>query len=277
MLYFRLSSMRDKQFDLPDYEELQKILQQEAVRPIISEKTDAHYVDFSSIIAFCEIQWISTDYFTKRNSREDLENPQFRHDLKTVETWCLEAVADFSWDRNLVDNMWDYLCEEDTVSPADLIIVFWAPWILRIQKAVELYKQWSAQKILISGKWPIRGSDEISEAERLKAYAMENGIPEPAIITEDKSISIPDNIKSSLNLLDNISYHPQSIILISSPYALRRTYAYAKKFMDDTVQIYRVASGSKFTKEKWFTTAEGAKAVVNEYMKMKVSLLLNTV
>ncbi len=97
------------------------------------------------------------------------------------------------------------------------------------------------------------------------------------MLLEKNSISIPDNVKSSLNMLDALYMNVKSMILVTSPYALRRTYSYMQKFLHTKVAVYRLAAGSKYTKENWYMTPEGQKVIVNEYIKLKVSELLNTV
>lgn len=131
--------------------------------------------------------------------------------------------------------------------------------------------------MLLTGKGPVRSTSEGSEAELWQNYALQQWVPKDAILLETKSISIPDNVKSSLNMLDSLDANVRSMILVTSPYALRRTYAYMQKFLHTEVTVLRVAAGSKYTKENWYTTPEGQKVIINEYVKLKVSELLNTV
>jgi len=77
----------------------------------------------------------------------------------------------------------------------------------RIDKAIEFYrsqkKLHKAPKLVLSGG---QNADEIcSEAEAMKTYALEQGIPNEHIILESKSVSTYENMKFSKEIMDKDS------------------------------------------------------------------------
>ena len=70
--------------------------------------------------------------------------------------------------------------------------------LYRLPKAIELYQQGRASKILFSGgvKWD---GNFLTEAEVLRKEAIALGIPEEDILVEDKSLHTVENVLASLS------------------------------------------------------------------------------
>jgi uncharacterized SAM-binding protein YcdF (DUF218 family) len=86
----------------------------------------------------------------------------------------------------------------------------------RVATAVELWKQGDIQRFFFSG-----GTGEgmgRSEAEVMKEYAMELGVPSSLIEIEDQSHSTNENLRNTRNLTEDCS----SIVGISDGYHLSR-------------------------------------------------------
>jgi uncharacterized SAM-binding protein YcdF (DUF218 family) len=132
---------------------------------------------------------------------------------------------------------------------------------------------------MISGESPFYAPDNpVTEADRYKQLAMEQGVAADKVITENKSVTIPDNVRSSLNLLDEQGVQCSSLILVNSPYTQRRGWIHFKKYLPDTVKIVRVNSDTigKYHKDKWFANEDGVRTLANEFVKMKIATTLNT-
>ena len=97
----------------------------------------------------------------------------------------------------------------------------------RIDKAIDVYrKDDTPTKIIPSGG---QGYDEsISEAEAMKRYLIEKGIPEEDIILEDKSTTTLENIKFSMNIIEQDN-HGEDVALVTSNYHVYRALRYARK------------------------------------------------
>jgi hypothetical protein len=70
----------------------------------------------------------------------------------------------------------------------------------------------------------------------------------------------------------------QSIILVNSSYTQRRGWAIIKKHLPDSVRLYRVNSGTgeQYTRENWYKQENTLRVVLNEFIKMRASVVYNT-
>jgi hypothetical protein len=122
--------------------------------------------------------------------------------------------------------LWNYhrLCE--TILPADGILVFGSNDLRVAEHAVSLYKDGFAPWILFSGErgrmtqtWPE------TEAETMARVARMAGVPESAILIENRATNTGENIRFSRELLAERGLMPVSAIFVQKPYMERRTRA----------------------------------------------------
>lgn len=93
----------------------------------------------------------------------------------------------------------------------------------RVYRAVELYKQGYADKLIFSSGYAYF----LEEARVMKAVAVSLGVSEDAIILEDKANSTYKNVLFTKEILDKRKMN--SILLVSSPYHMRRAVLVFKK------------------------------------------------
>ena len=114
---------------------------------------------------------------------------------------------------------------------SDLIFVLGSNDIRVAEFAAELYHRKIAPLVLFSGGTG-RFTDgwSISEAERFAAVAIKCGIPEQAILIENKSTNTGENIHFSKEILKQRGF-PASIkiVALQKPYMERRTFATLRK------------------------------------------------
>ena len=269
---------RINNINLPHKNELTSILQREAKREVPLNKITIHYPHFETIIALFSHYGLPTEIFTNNSINI--------YDVVTLGESLLNQFVDILNEKSLsiketvlFDNAYDYLSEEDEPKKSDIIFVFGGKTLLRAEKAAELYKKGLGKKILISGGNPIYAKvNNNSEADCYKEVLLQQHIPPNDILLEDKSITVADNVRRSLNLLDERKINFKSIILVTSPYAQRRGWAMFKKYVSDEVKLYRVnsPSGEKITKQKWHRQTHTLKIVLNEFIKMKASVAYNS-
>lgn len=273
-------SQRTNFISLPDIHELKNIIAAEARRPVFPGKEAVHYPDFTPILALLNHYGINDEFFSAPITFADIENRGLIDTVNACASQTIEKIlADTSPPHTILDAMYEYLSEEDKPEPANIIMVFGAKTPTRIGKAVELYKSGLAPLICISGGHPFYGADAATtEAEIYKQYAMQHGIPETAIITENKSITIPDNVWRTLSLLEAKSVIPTSIILVNSPYVQRRGWTQFRKYTSDSTKLFRVNATTidTYSKSGWYMNADGIKVIFNEFAKMRISVSLNT-
>lgn len=88
----------------------------------------------------------------------------------------------------------------------------------RVEYAVKLYKQGYAKNIIFSSGY----MHIYREPLIMKALAVSLGVPEDAILLEDKAANTYQNVKFSKEILDEKRW--TKILLISSPYHMRRAF-----------------------------------------------------
>ncbi len=83
-----------------------------------------------------------------------------------------------------------------------------------VQRAVELFKEGKAPKVIFSGRWYFKLDPQpITEAQALADYAKSLGLPEEAIVLEEESDSTLSNIYFTKRILQKNNW--KSIILIN--------------------------------------------------------------
>ncbi len=97
----------------------------------------------------------------------------------------------------------------------------------RCNKAIKIYKRsFSACKIICSGG---QGPDEkISEAQAMKNYLLEQGIPEDDILLEDQSKTTKENLINSKEILSHKKGRKQ-IAVVTSNFHVLRAVIYARE------------------------------------------------
>lgn len=274
--------MRTSAVQLPSYEELLAILEKEGKRDIASDKEDLHYADFSSIINLLNSFNLPTSFFTEAITFEDWKDVQMFESSVLIFNTLAQAIYSNkdSSKVELLNNLYDYLSEQDTLEKADLLFVFGAKSIFRIEKAIDLFNQGYASKIVISGHGPFyEGEAQLPEANRLAQFAAEHGITMENIIVENESITVPDNVKRSLNLLEKLGRAHGKIILINSPFSQRRGWAHFQKFSPVGTEFIRINTNKvspQFSRDGWYKDIDGIKTILKEFFGLRVSELINT-
>ncbi|WP_246943302.1 YdcF family protein [Bacillus pinisoli] len=140
----------------------------------------------------------------------------------------------------------------------------------RLPKAIELYEQGRANKIIFSGGVKCEGRD-ITEAQLLKQEAMRKGIPEKDIIIEDISLHSKENVIASLLVIDRALnlHHIKRILVVTTNFHMRRFNLTLKTFMPDWINYSICSVDDQTTKEdNWFNYPLGRKRVEMESSKL---------
>ncbi len=263
---------------VPDSEELRIVLETEITRPLPPEKVDVHYPEFGTVIKIFDHFGVSSELFT--DDAFDI--------FKVVDTsipLLSELVGNIlskelnKQEIELFDNAYDYLTEEDIPEKSDVIIVFGSKTPFRPEKAAEIYKKGLCRKILVSGSRPIYETNTgRSEAEKYYEILVDNGVSDSDILIEDEAISVIDNVRRSLNMLDRLEFDYKKIILVNSPYTQRRGYVNFLKASPDDVTFFRVNSGCSepYRKENWYKQENTLKVIINEFIKMRACVVYNS-
>ncbi len=268
---------RTSHTQLPTGDEIMHISAAEEKRQLLLERETAHFPDFATIKEIYAHYGLDTHIFDEPNLTAqyilDTGAKQIEELIKRIMGGSVPEDT-----VSLLKNAYAYLSEEDEVHPADYIFVFGAKTPFRIQKAIELYKRNLAPSLILTGRGPFYGKDKtLSEAEQYAEIAREAGISDAALILEPNSITVPDNVRRTLNMLDKEGAPYQSFIIVNSPYTQRRGWCSWKKHTPESVAIYRVncKTGPNFTPDAWYRNEDGLRVVLGEFIKMRETMAFN--
>ena len=164
-----------------------------------------------------------------------------------------------------------FLYVQDKLEKADVILTLAGDSNgERVAQAVALYKQGYVPKILMSGGPAVW---HLTYAENMRRQATSLGVPANDVALQDKSRSTIEDIKFSLPILQKMNAH--SIILVTSPYHIRRASLVARKYYTP-MKIKVIASPAQksiFNPNGWWRRHEDTQFVVWEYIGMVQYLL----
>lgn len=134
-----------------------------------------------------------------------------------------------------INLIWDYMHINHHLKKADVIFVLGSRDIRVAEYVAQLYLDEWAPLVLFSGSGDIHNNQPgrerfigSTEAEVFAEIAREKGVPDEAILIENKSQNTGDNYKFAINLLKDKGIEPKIVIAVQQPYMERRTYATGK-------------------------------------------------
>ncbi|HTQ63212.1 MAG TPA: YdcF family protein [Puia sp.] len=135
----------------------------------------------------------------------------------------------------LARKLWDYHHLNHDLQYADCILALGSHDLRVADRAADLYNDGWAPLIIFSG-----GLGNLTqkiwkepEADQFAKIAIKKGVPERAILIENKSTNTGENILFTRQILKEKNLNPQSFILVQKPYMERRSYATFKKHWPD--------------------------------------------
>lgn len=126
--------------------------------------------------------------------------------------------------------LWNYLCLDTKPKKSECIIGLGSILTLIPKRSAELYKEGLGEYMIFSGncgKGTV-GVLNITEAERFKNIAVEEGVPEDKIIMEPDATTTYENYKFIKKVLEEKNLNPNSFLILGKPYQERRALAIAE-------------------------------------------------
>ena len=115
----------------------------------------------------------------------------------------------------------------------------------RVDKAIELWKRKNAEYLILSGG---AVANQFTEAEVMKKYAMQKGIPESVIYEEKEAVSTYHNMMHVKKLMEQKKL--KNCIVVTNGWHIRKANYYAEKFHLD----YVMAKAENPGEERFWTT-----------------------
>ena len=176
-------------------------------------------------------------------------------------------------DENLTSEISDRLIFngiEDDGGEVDCIIVLGSikAYKYRVPVAAKAYLSGRSKKIMLCGG-SIREFAEgrMSEAEHMRQYMLELGVPENSIILENNSKNTIENILYALVELQRSMWlnNVNRILLVTTAYHMRRSLHIARYLFPRHIEIYACTADDMTTRrDNWISTNIGVKRVRDE-------------
>lgn len=137
--------------------------------------------------------------------------------------------------RHYARILWDYHQMNHDLLKSDCILALGSHDLRVAERAADLWLAGYAPLLVMSGGLGNLTKDMWTspEADLFAEIAIRKGVPESAILVENKSTNTGENIQFSKALLEQKGYDPQTFILVQKPYMERRTYATFRKQWPD--------------------------------------------
>ncbi len=177
----------------------------------------------------------------------------------------------------------DFIFVEDPPEQADVILIPGGRRIEHAVRAAELYRQGYAPYVLPAGGYGIAlgkfigvpeeyRADYTDEYETewafLKAVLVKHGVPEEAILREDKSTYTWENAQFSRRVLEAQGIPAQRAILACKAFHARRALLYYQAAMPETRFIVCPQAVPGLAREDWFRSPYGRERVLGEVQRL---------
>ena len=135
----------------------------------------------------------------------------------------------------LAKQLWDYHHLNHSLNKSDCILALGSHDLRVAERAAGLFLDSWAPLLVFSGGLGnfTKGLWKEPEADKFAAIAIQMGVPEEAILIENKSTNTGENILFTQQLLKENKLNPSSFIVIQKPYMERRSYATFMKHWPD--------------------------------------------
>jgi len=166
----------------------------------------------------------------------------------------------------------EYLFCRDMPQKSDLIFVFGGPEPARARKAAELFHEGFAPRILVTGGGMVPGGQ--TEASLLHQILVDAGVPQEAILCENRSINTRENLLFGKKVLEEkgLLSDLRNVILVSMPPHMRRAWL---GFQNTFPNVHAVCcpSDGDIAADNWYQNHDGQHAVFRELEKIRSGLL----
>ncbi len=180
--------------------------------------------------------------------------------------------------NRIVKDISNYIFVADTPSKVDVIFLPGGSHPAQSEYAAELYAKGHAKWLIPSGgisikrsSWPgVREKADIyngnykTDCEFLTDVLIKNGVPQNAIIGEDKSGHTRDNAFFSKKILDEKGIEIKTAMIICKAFHARRCLMFYQLAFPEVNFIVCPVHCFNITKENWYTTEQGIDRVLGE-------------
>lgn len=183
-----------------------------------------------------------------------------------------------------IKDITNFIFMDDTPEKCDIILIPGTSKAATTEKAAELYCAGYAPYVMPSGLYssslgrfaaenidnPQYVGEYATDFEYCKHILMENGVPESAILREDRATNSMENAMYSAQAVKDAGIEVKRAIICCQAFHARRAFlSYACHF-DDTELIVVPIATQGITRDDWFKSEKGYKKVMGEVAKCGV-------
>lgn len=159
-----------------------------------------------------------------------------------------------------------FLFLKDEPAAVDLCFVLGSPTVSSMQPAIDLYRMGLTPRILISGHG--RSPNQEPECETHRAFALQNGVPEAAILLERRASNTLENFAFSRPIVQKeIGWQTvKTVAIVGKPFHMRRALMTARKQWPAHLKFVMRPSTDPIDMpaDVWWQSAEGRRYVLAE-------------
>jgi uncharacterized SAM-binding protein YcdF (DUF218 family) len=130
----------------------------------------------------------------------------------------------------------------------------------RLKQAIDLYRAGYARYLVFSSGYVY----SFHEADAMRALAIDQGVPASAIVLEERSTNTFQNVQYVDDILRD--HHWQRILLVSSPYHMRRALLVWRKQAPSVVVVPAPSAQSQFYDHTRGATLDQVRGILQEYL-----------
>lgn len=276
------NTSRTNMTQLASSSEVVSMIELESQRDPIKAKSKTHYPKFDTVVEWLKVLDIDSSLFTANITHEEVLNKGTELKESLISKTLGQLNNKNKSLQSALEKVTNYLGNEDQPKESNIILVFGSSDLSRIEKGVDFWKQGIAPLIVITGGQPYYKEEKVPEAVVFARHAVKLGVPKDQIIVEPNSINIPDNVKTVLNLMDNmkLDYTSKGVTTVSAWFTNQRVWSHLMKLSPEGATFYKTSpylDSGRLMKEHWFDNEVGIPVIFNEFVKMRTAILVNNI
>ena len=183
--------------------------------------------------------------------------------------------------QRVIRDITDFIFMKDTPQKSDIIFIPGTSQSAVSETAAQLYCAGYAGYVLPSGMYSGKrgkfASEKIDKARYAGEYAtdfeyckyilMANGVPESAILREDRSTHTGENAEFSAKVLKELGIKVEKAILCCQAFHARRAFMTYTKYFPDTEILVVPTNTQGITREDWYLQEKSYRRVMSEVYK----------
>ena len=183
--------------------------------------------------------------------------------------------------QRAIRDITDFIFMNDAPQKSDVIFIPGTSQSAVTKKAAELYRAGYARYVLPAGKWSGKrgrfAAEKIDDPRYFGEYTTdyaycrhiltENGVPESAILREDRSTHTGENAEFSALVLKELGIEVKKAILCCQSFHARRAFMTYTKYFPDTEMLVVPTDTQGISRDNWHLQEKAYHRVMGELMK----------